>query len=209
MVNNQKINAFIDYQYTPFRKGQCVKRLIIIWLLSAAFCLIGDCAAAWAIFLGVFNVLVSALYIALIVKYAQSKASRFLCDGFFYLYLAMILNFASYRIMTLQSGSNWLLLIFLLSLLLICIVIFLFVVFYHIKADQFNPENPANNRKAGPLPYLLGGCGILAANILFKGQSEQVGLMILSFALLILSLLLGIGSLQFLRLMLMIKQNRR
>lgn len=42
LEQKELVEAFLVYGYTPFRKGQCVKRLLLLWALSAVVCFIGE-----------------------------------------------------------------------------------------------------------------------------------------------------------------------
>ena len=52
MVNNKQINAFINYNYIPFNKKQCIKRIILIWLFSAMLSIISNMKVFWILLLG-------------------------------------------------------------------------------------------------------------------------------------------------------------
>ena len=206
MVNNKNIEAFINYNYIPFSKSQCLKRLIFIWAISILLCFIGYFNILWIIFLVIFNLVISVLFLTIIIKFSSSKNSRFLCDGFFWLYTSMLINLVSYRLMTLLIGENPLLLIILLLLLLVCIFIFSLVVLSNIKADNYNIATV--NNKTSLLPFLGGLFGTLVARIFLQGQSEQAGVSILAFALLILSFIISIPSINLLKVFLYKRVNK-
>ena len=46
MVDNKQINAFINYNYIPFNKKQCIKRIILIWLFGAMLSIISNMLAS-------------------------------------------------------------------------------------------------------------------------------------------------------------------
>ena len=98
MVNNKNILAFLNYNYTPFSKVQCIKRALMVWAASAALCLVNQPFELWIVPLAIANVMVSMLFTALMAKFSQTQSARYLCDGIFYLYMAVLLNLASYRV---------------------------------------------------------------------------------------------------------------
>ena len=141
MVNNKNILAFLNYNYTPFSKVQCIKRALMVWAASAALCLVNQPFELWIVPLAIANVMVSMLFTALMAKFSQTQSARYLCDGIFYLYMAVLLNLASYRVMTVQIGSNWLLAIILIGMLAICILAYLLITLSNIKSGKFLREN--------------------------------------------------------------------
>ncbi len=197
MVNSEQINAFINYNYIPFDKKQCIKRLLIIWIASTILCFIRKPVLLWVLLLGIVDLLLSIVFIALVVRYSQLQISRYLCDGLFYLWMAVILNLASYRVMTLLIDPNWLLAIILMGLLILCIAIFVLVTFLNIKSEKFSETGAP--RKLLFLPFFSGAIGIMVARILLQGQSQEEMLTFVSYILLILSFILGIASINLLK----------
>lgn len=200
MVNKKNILAFLNYNYMPFSKAQFIKRALMVWAAGAALCLVNQPLKLWIAPLVITNVIVSMLFTALVAKFSQTQPARYLCDGIFYLYMAVLLNLASYRVMTLQIGSNWLLAIILIGMLAICILAYLLITFSNIKSGRFLRENYS---KAGAsLPIICGSAGILAARALLQGQSQNVALTFIACVLLILSLIMGIPSVNILKVVL-------
>lgn len=204
MVSNENINAFIDFNFIPFNKWQCIKRLSGIWILSTILCFISKQFDLCVLIFGIINVLVTILFITLIAKYKQNKISRYLCDGIFYLYIAVILNVASYNVIALVTGSNCILLLFFLLLLVVCILIFTFATLSNIKSNKYSGIN--NAKKAFAFPLFCGAGGVLVAKIFLQGQSQQIALTIVAFVLLILSFVLSIPSINLLKAILCKKQ---
>lgn len=200
MVNNKNILAFLNYNYTPFSKVQCIKRALMVWAANAALCLVNQPFELWIVPLAIANVMVSMLFTALMAKFSQTQSARYLCDGIFYLYMAVLLNLASYRVMTVQIGSNWLLAIILIGMLAICILAYLLITLSNIKSGKFLRENYP--RAGASLPIICGGAGILAARALLQGQSQNVVLTVIACVLLILSFIVGIPSINLLKVVL-------
>lgn len=96
-MNNdlEQIEAYLSYGYTPFRKVQCVERIIGAWVASAVLLVIGERSVAWAVPLGLCCLLITALFITLTVRHSKERLSRYLCDGVFSLYLALLLSVGS------------------------------------------------------------------------------------------------------------------
>ena len=59
-MNNdlEQIEAYLSYGYTPFRKVQCVERIIGAWVASAVLLVIGERSVAWAVPLGLCCLLI-------------------------------------------------------------------------------------------------------------------------------------------------------
>mgnify|MGYP004501215019 CR=1 FL=1 len=200
MVNNKNILAFLNYNYTPFSKAQCIKRALMVWAASTALCLVNQPLKLWIEPMAITNVIVSMLFTALVAKFSQTQFARYLCDGIFYLYMAVLLNLASYRVMTVQIGSNWLLAIILIGMLAICIFVYLLITLSNIKSGKFLKENYSG--AGASLPIICGGAGILAARALLQGQSQNVVLTVIACVLLILSFIMGIPSINILKVVL-------
>lgn len=197
MVNGENIDAFINYNYVPFSKTQTIKRIIMIWISSVALCFLGKGSMLWVIPTGIVSLTISVFFAVLITKYNFSKTSRYMCDGVFYLYMSIILNLASYRVMTLKIGANWLLLIILLLLLLACILLFMIVTLLNIKAGRFVQKNAS--KKVVSLPFICGLCGILVAKFVLQEQTQEATLQMGAILLLILSFVVSIPSVNLLR----------
>ena len=197
MVKYQCMESFINYNYIPFSKMQCIKRILLIWFFGFLLCVLGKNNVSWAILLGVVNICISGMFVYLMMRLSQSNISRFLCDGVFYLHMAVILNLASYRVMSLQIWENILLCFILLFLLFICILIFLIAVYINIKKDKYNSDT--QNGKIISFPFLGALGGMLVAQIILKDQSQQFLLTMVAFLLLILSFMISIGSINLLK----------
>ena len=74
---NENINSFINYNYIPFDKKQCVKRLILLWILSVVVPLIGKLTVLWGITIALADVLIAVLFLILIIKFSQKKSADF------------------------------------------------------------------------------------------------------------------------------------
>ena len=93
MVDRQCIDEFLDYNFIPFNKKQCIKRIFLVWIVSAIVCFIAGRYVFWIVPLGCVDILISVIFIVLSIKYSKSRISRYLVDGVFWLYMAVILNF--------------------------------------------------------------------------------------------------------------------
>jgi len=204
-VNNdlEQIEAYLSYGYTPFRKVQCVERIIGAWVASAVLLVIGERSVAWAVPLGLCCLLITALFITLTVRHSKERLSRYLCDGVFSLYLALLLDLAAYRITVLQSGASLLRAAGFVGLLLLSIAAWGLLVRKNIKSNKYSEA--AKPQKIGAWAYIGGAVGVLAAPVLLAGWD---GLTVSSVGLISLSLLLSVGSLNLQRALLDIKTQR-
>lgn len=205
-MNNdlEQIEAYLSYGYTPFRKVQCVERIIGAWVASAVLLVIGERSVAWAVPLGLCCLLITALFITLTVRHSKERLSRYLCDGVFSLYLALLLDLAAFRITVLQSGVSLLRAAGFVGLLLLSIAAWGLLVRKNIKSGRYSEA--AKPQKVGAWAYIGGALGVLAAPVLLAGRD---GLTIASVGLIFVSLLLSAGSLNLQRALLDIKMQRR
>lgn len=197
MVNKQNIMSFLDYNYTPFRIKQCIIRLIVIWILSIALCFIGTFSLLLVCLISFFNIAISTVFCILIIKFRKAKISRFLCDGLTFLYIAIILNMASYRIISLQINDNWILALIFLVLLFICICFFILIVYFNIKSDKYNAKSIIKKSLSFPLAGSV--CGIVVAKLFLQNISQNSAVLILLINTLLLSFIVSIGSLALLK----------
>lgn len=190
------MDAFVSYGYTPFRKGQCIKRGLCLWALSAGVCFIGE-RRVWSVGLAAGAVCVSVFFAALIVRYSSTKRARFLCDGVFSLYLSLLFNLAAYRLFALETGDSWMMAVGFLLLLFGSILAFLFITFRNIKKGVFS-KTPAAKQTA-LIPAAGGALGILVARFLLTDLPQRSVFLLLGALLLCLSLLMSIPSVNILK----------
>lgn len=199
-MNNEQIEAYLNYGFVPLNRAQCVKRIVGVWVASAVLFFIGERSVVWAVPLGLCCLLITALFIALMARRSEERLSRYLCDGVFSLYLALLLNLAAYRITVLQSGTSLLRAAGFVGLLLLSIAAWGLLVRRNIKSNKYSEA--AKPQKVGVWAYIGGALGVLAVPVLLAGRD---GLTVSSIGLLLLSLLLSVGSLNLQRALLDIK----
>lgn len=197
MIDEKRLNEFVNYDYKPFSKKECIKRIVLIWILSMALCFLGHKNAIWFISLFVINTFITIGFVYLLLKKSKEKSSRFLCDGTAYLYYSVILNLAAYRFITLWSDSNIFLAISFLAILPICIILFLFLVYRNIKKDRYNKKKIAV--VACGLPISGAVLGFAVARIFVKDVDQASAILFVAIGLVFLSVLMSIGSLNFLK----------
>lgn len=203
MIDKKQIAEFVNYEYKPFSKKECIKRIFLIWILSTVLCFLGQNNTAWFIVLFLINVLITVGFTYLLIKKTQEKSSRFLCDGTSYLYYSVLLNLAAYRFITLFSPPNLFLAIALLAVLPVCIILFLILVYQNIKKDRYNKNKIAAGTFG--LPFLGGILGFTVAQIFMKDIDQESSILIIVAGLVFLSGLMSVGSLNFLRFILLRK----
>lgn len=86
MVNKKNILAFLDYNYMPFSKAQCIKRALMVWAAGAALCLVNQPLKLWIAPLVITNVIVSMLFTALVAKFSQTQPARYLRWSILFVY---------------------------------------------------------------------------------------------------------------------------
>ena len=177
-MNRTNIQHFLDHQYIPFSKKQCIQRILLIWALSLVPVFVGKQAVTWAFVLSVPNIIIGILFIFLSLRYPRSRMARYLCDGVTFLQLSVLLMLSAYRIITFDRGKNVLLLLI-------------------ITDDKYRPGSAKSGSAA--IPYVFGAMGFTFAGVVLTGQSQKAALTVLAVCFMILSLLIGIGSLNLLK----------
>ena len=194
-MNQANLQHFLDYHYIPFSKKQCGQRIVLLWALSLVPVFVGTRRAVWAFVLAVPNIIIGILFVFLILRYPRSRMSRYSCDGVTFLHLAVLLMLSAYRIITYESGKNVLLLLLLAAVLALDLLVFFFLALRNIAADKYRPDNAKSG--SAVIPYVFGAVGIVFAGVFLTSQRQKTALTILAVCFMILSLLIGIGSLNF------------
>ena len=196
-MNQANIQHFLDYQYIPFSKKQCGQRIVLLWVLSLVSVFVGTQAVTWAVLLAVPNLIISVLFALLMLRYPQSRIARYLCDGVTFLHLSVLLMLSAYRIITFYRGKNLLLLMILAAELLADILLFFFLTLRNIADDKYHPDSTKSG--SAVIPYVFGAMGFIFAGVVLTGQSQKTALTVLAVCFMILSLIMGIGSLNLLK----------
>ena len=196
-LSTEDIAAYLDYKYVPFSRVQCVRRIFIVLLSGAGLCLIRERSLLWAVPVGLLSLLITAAFIVLMVRFSSLRISRYLCDGAFGLYIAVIMNLGAYRCTTLQAGSSVLRLIAMLALLFIWAAAFAAITVSWIRAGKFSSSDPSKPNFWLPGLFVFAGMGL--ARVFLQGRSQQTVFAVITGGLLILSLITGMLSSNLLR----------
>ena len=188
-LSTEDIAASLDYKYVPFSKAQCVRRIFIVLLSGAGLCLIRERSLLWAVPVGLLSLLITAAFIVLMVRFSSLRISRYLCDGIFGLYIAVIMNLGAYRCTALQAGSSVLRLIAMLALLLIWAAAFAAITVSWIRAGKFSSSDPSKPNFWLPGLFVFAGMGL--ARVFLQGRSQQTVFAVITVGLLVLSLVMG------------------
>mgnify|MGYP004469945055 FL=1 len=188
-LSTEDIAAYLDYNYIPFKKTQCIGRIFIVLLSGAGLCLIRERSLLWAVPVGLLCLLITAAFIVLMVRFSRLRISRYLCDGIFGLYIAVIMNLGAYRCTVLQAGSSVLRLIAMLGLLLIWAAAFAAITVSWIRAGKFSSSDPSKPNFWLPGLFVFAGMGL--ARVFLQGRSQQTVFAVITVGLLILSLVMG------------------
>lgn len=202
-MDNQNISDFVNYRYKPLTQRDMVTRLITIVALSAVCCLFGEQKLCWGIGSALFNLLLVALAVYIHRMGICKKNSRFLWDGSTYLCISVILCLISYRIIAWKVESN---ILVLLSMVLFLILSYLFsgvLVVCNIRKGRYSETNQVPNKS--PIPYLLAALGFLFAKVFLSRTNAQNGVQFIVMSLLFISVIVGLGWTNLLRLTLSTK----
>ena len=189
-LSTEDIAAYLDYNYIPFKKTQCVGRIFIVLLSGAGLCLIKERSLLWAVPVGLLSLLITAAFIVLMVRFSRLRISRYLCDGIFGIYIAVIMNLGAYRCTALQAGSSVLRLIAMLGLLLIWAAAFAAITVSWIRAGKFSSSDPSKPNFWLPGLFVFAGMGL--ARVFLQGRSQQTVFAVITVGLLVLSLVMGV-----------------
>lgn len=191
------IENFINYNYTPYSRGQCVKR--IVWLLLAcAVCgFVGGSSIVWIC----ISALIFCTAVSVLInngrKNKGAMQQRFIGDGVFYLAMSLTLNLLSYRTFTVGKGENLLLLFVLLTILAASMATTHKIIQRNIAKNNYAKGN-AGIASTGAI--LFSALGVLIAPLILAGESQDAYIMIIASILLLCSILLGVGTMNLMKL---------
>lgn len=196
MMKQDNILSFVNFNYIPFSRKQCIIRLFVTWLLSG-LCLVGSGKLISLFFVAFFDLLIGVVFGVLIVRFPKEKISRFICDGLTFLYASIILNIFSYKLIAWNFGDNIALMLIFALLLLMCILLSVWLVLRNIKADKYK----TNKVSKGIFAFSMLGAvsGWIFAKCALRDISQSDAVLLVSVLLLFLSLLLSIGSMSLLK----------
>lgn len=202
MVNNDNFDSFINTNYTEFRKPQCAKRLLILWGCSLLITFLEKVNILHLSLTILANICLSIFFIILMIKFPKAQTSRFYCDGFTYLYVSILFNVLSCKLLALRITNIWIIAILFLFLLFLSVFLTALIFYSKIKSDK---------HKKSKTKYLLpivtsttGLGGVLLARYFFSNIDINITIIFASILSLIVSLLLGIiPSINFLKIYLL------
>lgn len=199
-MTEQSIRNFINFHYQPLSASQIITRLIAVWILSIACCLLGSDRYLWAIGVLIPNLLLMGIILYILRIGIREKTSKFLWDGLTYMYMSVILNFTAYHILTWESGYDLALLFLLILFLLLSLVSAGILVFHNIRDDKYNEQEQTTGKSV--FPYLLSLAGFLFVKYHLDVAGNRMGIQIVAMTLLIISVFLGLGWTNLIRLVL-------
>lgn len=196
-MEKQKIENFINHGYRPYSRKENIKRIIFMWLLSFVTVYIGEHKSFWLVLLCTTNIFVSFVLGFTDFKHRHSKLSRYICDATTCSYYSVLLNILSYKLLALNKSPSLQLCIILLTLLVLSTSVSLLIVFKSIKANKYSAQQ--SDKKAFVVPLIGSICGFCAARFLLPDLSQEAAILLVAVISLFLSLIIGIGSINFLK----------
>ncbi len=206
-MNKKNIQNFIDYNYVPLTRSVCIKRILIFWIFNIPFYLLDKFSFFVGIIFSISNLFISAIFIKIAKSKTDNKESKFLCDGIACLYYSIISNIAAYIALSYYNGYNYFLFVALILSLIICIAVFGLLIFKFIKDGKYS--NNSSVGKYAFVPFSGGLLGILLGRFFVSyNDNTQVGIIVIAMCLLIISYLMSIGSLNFVKLYFLKNQSK-
>lgn len=200
-----EVRDFVHYGYTPFSRAQCIKRLLFIWAAAWIPCVMSAHRTVASVVMLLCISAVTGLFLRLIRRHPTEKASRFLCDAVTYTYHALVCNVLSYQVLRRMAGARWPVQFVLLLILLLGIAGMALVVRRNIRCGRYSAS--ANASVSAALPAIGGIVGFFVAKLLLPAADDALLPFLLSAILLLFSLAIGIGSLNFVKWMFVRKNH--
>lgn len=196
MLEEEKITDFINFNYVPFSKRNFINRLVFIWFMSVA-CIFFQFSIPILCVIFTVCIVLTVLFSVLMIKYSESKITRFASDGLMCLFVSVILNIIAYQILALVFGDNIIILMCFISALVISILCTFVMVIRNIKKGRYKEG------KGSIIPFafsmLFGCCGMACAKFFLKDMQQNDAIILLSVIMFLLSLLVSIGTTNLLK----------
>lgn len=204
-IKTEEVRAFVNYGYIPFSKIQCIKRLLFMWATAWIPCIMSKHRTVVSVIILACVLAITWLFLGLIRQRSEERESRFLCDAVTFTYHAIVLNNLAYQVLRRMIGVGWLAQIAFLLILFLGIVVVALNVYRRVKHDGYSVGSKSS--VSITLPVVGGVAGVFAAKLLLPAADETILPIILATILLLLSLGIGIGSLSFVK-WLIVHKNR-
>ncbi len=201
MLNKVNINKFLDYEYKPTDRKQCISKVICIWLLNIFFYFVGTNSIYTGIFVSVMNIPISMLLLKFICKF-DNIDYKLLFNSVFNIYLSCLLILLSYKVI---YANNIIILICCFLAFFIFIIILWIIVFLIVNSGKYRYKN-TEKKKTGS--YIGALFGFLLTRFIFEDlELTQEDLQILIFfILLVATIILNCSNFDLLKIVL--KKNR-
>ncbi len=194
------IDLFLNYNYKPISKKNCVENILLVWLVSIWICLIGDNKIQWAIVVGVLDIAAVVVSLFLMIKHKNTPTARHGCDCVLMFSLSFAFLLISYRLQTKESGENFLLLAFLLFLLLLCNAGVLLLTLDRIKKNKYAIQSKSSGYAWIPIAGSV--LGIVFARLFLPDIQEDKVLLLTAVSAIFLSFVCSVGTVALLKLVL-------
>ena len=199
-MNMYDVQQFVHYNYKPLSTSYIFTRLITVWLLSGVCSLLGENKLPLGIGLFFCSFLVTAVALYIWKSGIKKMNNRFLWDGITNMYISIILNLLSYRLLAWQRGDDLMLLLFFVAATMLFFSISAVIVSWNIKKGRYNKEVQSTSKPAAP--YILGCLAIIFTKSFLQTGKSQGGIYVLVMSLIILSAIMGLGWTSLIRLVL-------
>ena len=193
LVNENAFRRFIFYQYKKITLKDLLQRMLVLLFSCAVFFLLNrdSVIAAVAVVLGGVCVLLCILPFALM---PHSPETRFINDGVFFCFLAVLLNLEASQLISIENRAA-----FIFVFLLILVLGSSFFVFISISSIKKN-RYKAQSASTLIVPLLGAIVGHWTATVILPTLPKEKVDSIIAFTLLLLSLFASAGAGSFLRL---------
>lgn len=194
------IDLFLNYNYKPISKKNCVENILLVWFVSIWICVLGDNKMQWAIVVGVLDIAAVVVSLFLMIKHKNTPTARHSCDCGLMFSLSFAFLLISYRLQTKESGENFLLLAFLLFLLLLCNAGVLLLTLDRIKKNKYAIQSKSSGYAWIPIAGSV--LGIVFARLFLPDIQEDKVLLLTAVSAIFLSCVCSVGSVALLKLVL-------
>lgn len=191
-MDKVEASAFVEFQKQPLKKTQIISRILLMLVISIPCGILGVYSLFTSILFLIFDILFIGFAIGLLFINKEVKYQN-LFIGAYFIYISVILVFASYKFLCIHGGEKLWVILLLLFILLANIVIFQIVIKYNINRGVYSKQKPANKNI---LAVSLGGSvlAFIVSRYFTHDMSQNLVELILAGILFFLALLCSIGS---------------
>ena len=196
MMNKKNILDFLNFGYKPLTKKYIIQNLFITWFLSllVAFVCFNISALVYGII--ITNIIIT-IFLLFFIKKKAKQFIKFLFDGINFTYLSILLLLGSFLMFTYHQEKKLWIFLFMLLIWLINVFICVYICLRNVKNDNYKAHK--GNKNIFLYSLMASGIAVILSRVFLSNLNQDFVPIILAIVLIVLSLLLSVCSINFLK----------